>query len=201
MLKSSHAAFGRRRPTVTAWRTQHSNPDETNWWFPLSFNILCTISNRWCNIIQKFTWCSYFWGLKWLSLFLFFLLSNIHRGCSGFFMFVCAQNVSEAVWVLCLSVCACPCVYRCVLKLTEGSHAHGSVTWIFCFASGCCGLPRYGELCSCGWGWGGGREGVHSLMGYPGTWRHSPETHGLHTSQPAAFVKMHTSSDIPFQIY
>lgn len=87
----------------------------------------------------------------------FFLISNIHRGSSGFFMFVCVQNVSVAVWVLCLSVCTCLCACRCVLKPTEGSHAHGSVTWIFCFASGCCGLPRYGEPCSWGWGWWSGR--------------------------------------------
>lgn len=44
-----------------------------------------------------------------------------------------------------------------LLKRTEGSHEHGSVTWIFSFASGRYGLPRYGETCSWGWGWWSGR--------------------------------------------
>lgn len=50
------------------------------------------------------------------------------------------------------------------------------------------------------WG-GGGIEGAYTLMGYQGTRCQSPETHRLHTSQPAAVVKTHTSSDILFQIY
>lgn len=33
-------------------------------------------------------------------------------------------------------------------------------------------------------GWEGGVEGAYTLMGYQGTRRQSPETHGLHTSQP-----------------
>lgn len=73
-----------------------------------------------------------------------------------FHVCVCA-NVSVAVWVSCLSVCTCLCACLCVLKPTEGSHAHGSVAWIFCFASGCGGLPRYGEPCSWRWGWWSGR--------------------------------------------
>lgn len=146
-------------PTLPAWSILKTNSDETNWWFPLCFNILCTISNGWCNIIQKFTWCSYFWCLKWLSLFPFSPHFKHSSGLLGLFhVCVCAhidQRLCECCVCLCVHARAHVCV--CVLKPTEGSQAHGSATWIFSFASGRCALPRYGESCNWGWGWWSGR--------------------------------------------
>lgn len=81
----------------------------------------------------------------------FTLISNIHRAFPVFFMFGCAHSGRVSVVFF--------CVYMpvCLLKPTEGSHEHGSVTWIFSFASGRYGLPRYGESCSWGWVWWSGR--------------------------------------------
>lgn len=104
--------FWPQKPTTPAWSILKTNSAETNWWFPLCFNILCTISSGWCNIIQKFTWCSYFSCLKWLSLFLFSpFISNIHLACSGFSLcFLCGytyEQLCECCVCLYVRVCVC----------------------------------------------------------------------------------------------
>lgn len=100
-----------QKPTTPAWSILKTNPAETNWCFLLCFNTLCAISSGWCNIIQKFTWCSYFSCLKWLSLFLFPpFISNIRLACSGFFYVFCVgTRIISCVSVVfvCMHVCVC----------------------------------------------------------------------------------------------
>lgn len=98
--------------TLTAWSILKTNSQETNRWFPLRFNILCTISNGWCNIIQKFTWCGYFWCWKWLSLFLFSSFQTFIGGARAF---------------SCLCVRRCICGYVYVVFVCVYMTAHTSV--------------------------------------------------------------------------
>lgn len=57
----------------------------------------------------------------------FFLISNIHWGCSGFFMFVCAHtHQGQCERYLCL--CAHACVRVCVCLSRLKDHTHPVVT-------------------------------------------------------------------------
>lgn len=91
---------------------------------------------------------------KWLILLHFPLVSNIQQAV--FWWSVC-KGITDDVSVV--SVCRCTYVCICAFKLRD--HTHSRVTWIFYFASGCCGLPWYEEPCSSTWGWRLGR-GAHS---------------------------------------
>lgn len=181
-----------------------TNPNIPRGWFPLSFNILCSFFfffNRWCNTNQNLIWFGYFWCIKSLSLLLFPpLISSIHQHCTSLSVSVCLQmhywpcewwDASSCVYFVCMSVC--------LLKPTTVSHACGSVTWIFCFGSGFCGFPWYGRHVEGGAGGGGcwcrvlSNRLPRDLM--PLSW----DTWAPYIAGLLAFVKMRTSSNIPFQ--